>query len=52
MTAARYAFIKANWHAEIVDRALDGFRNHNILLLAVPAFFVLLFLLGAHLCDL
>lgn len=27
MTAAptRYAFIKANWHAEIVDRALDGF---------------------------
>lgn len=27
MTAARYAFIKANWHAEIVDRALDGFRE-------------------------
>jgi 6,7-dimethyl-8-ribityllumazine synthase len=27
VTAAptRYAFIKANWHAEIVDRALDGF---------------------------
>ncbi len=27
MTAAptRYAFIKANWHSEIVDRALDGF---------------------------
>jgi 6,7-dimethyl-8-ribityllumazine synthase len=21
----RYAFIKANWHAEIVDKALDGF---------------------------
>ena len=27
MTAARYAFIKANWHAEIVDRALDGFQE-------------------------
>ncbi|MFN3131451.1 6,7-dimethyl-8-ribityllumazine synthase [Roseibium sp.] len=27
MTAAptRYALIKANWHADIVDRALDGF---------------------------
>ena len=27
VTAAptRYAFIKANWHSEIVDRALDGF---------------------------
>ncbi len=25
MTLARYAFIKANWHAEIVNRALDGF---------------------------
>ncbi|MFB9123858.1 6,7-dimethyl-8-ribityllumazine synthase [Paraburkholderia dipogonis] len=24
-TAARYAFIKANWHRDIVDRALDGF---------------------------
>jgi 6,7-dimethyl-8-ribityllumazine synthase len=24
MTPTRYAFIKANWHAEIVDRALDG----------------------------
>jgi 6,7-dimethyl-8-ribityllumazine synthase len=21
----RYAFVKANWHSEIVDRALDGF---------------------------
>jgi 6,7-dimethyl-8-ribityllumazine synthase len=21
----RYAFVKANWHADIVDRALDGF---------------------------
>lgn len=25
MTPTRYAFIKAKWHADIVDRALDGF---------------------------
>ncbi len=25
MTHTRYAFVKANWHSEIVDRALDGF---------------------------
>ena len=25
MTPTRYAFIKASWHADIVDRALDGF---------------------------
>lgn len=25
MTHTRYAFVKANWHAEIVDRALEGF---------------------------
>ncbi|MEM6579365.1 MAG: 6,7-dimethyl-8-ribityllumazine synthase, partial [Pseudomonadota bacterium] len=25
MTHTRYAFVKANWHANIVDRALDGF---------------------------
>lgn len=25
MTHTRYAFIKANWHADIVDKALDGF---------------------------
>ena len=25
MTLTRYAFIKANWHADIVARALDGF---------------------------
>ncbi len=25
MTPTRYAFVKANWHADIVDRALDGF---------------------------
>jgi len=27
MTHARYAFIKARWHAEIVDRALTGFTE-------------------------
>ena len=26
MSTARYAFVKANWHSDIVDRALDGFR--------------------------
>ena len=26
MTPTRYAFIKANWHSDIVDRALEGFR--------------------------
>ncbi|WP_274627209.1 6,7-dimethyl-8-ribityllumazine synthase [Arvimicrobium flavum] len=25
MTQTRYAFVKANWHADIVDRALEGF---------------------------
>lgn len=25
MTRTRYAFVKAQWHAEVVDRALDGF---------------------------
>ncbi|WP_040819331.1 6,7-dimethyl-8-ribityllumazine synthase [Litoreibacter arenae] len=25
MTPTRYAFVKANWHSEIVSRALDGF---------------------------
>ena len=25
MTPTRYAFIKANWHADIVGKALDGF---------------------------
>ncbi|MDQ7775019.1 MAG: 6,7-dimethyl-8-ribityllumazine synthase [Paracoccus aminovorans] len=25
MTHTRYAFIKANWHADIVDQALQGF---------------------------
>ncbi|QYX57486.1 6,7-dimethyl-8-ribityllumazine synthase [Roseovarius sp. SCSIO 43702] len=27
MTPPRYAFIKANWHSDIVDRALDGFAE-------------------------
>ena len=27
MTHTRFAFIKANWHADIVDRALEGFTN-------------------------
>ena len=27
MTPTRYAFIKASWHADIVDRALEGFRT-------------------------
>ncbi|MEP5760948.1 MAG: 6,7-dimethyl-8-ribityllumazine synthase [Litoreibacter sp.] len=27
MTPTRYAFIKANWHAEIVDQALIGFKE-------------------------
>jgi len=25
MTLTRFAFVKANWHADIVNRALDGF---------------------------
>lgn len=28
MTHTRYAFIKANWHAAIVDHALEGFCDH------------------------
>ena len=27
MTLPHYAFIKANWHSDIVDRALDGFAQ-------------------------
>ncbi|KIC38529.1 riboflavin synthase subunit beta [Ruegeria sp. ANG-R] len=27
MTHTRYAFVKANWHSDIVDRALDGFQD-------------------------
>ena len=27
MTLTRYAFVKAQWHADIVNRALDGFME-------------------------
>ncbi|WP_372572692.1 6,7-dimethyl-8-ribityllumazine synthase [Ruegeria jejuensis] len=27
MTHTRYAFVKANWHSDIVDRAIDGFQE-------------------------
>jgi len=27
MTPTRYAFIKANWHSEIVDKSLEGFSS-------------------------
>jgi 6,7-dimethyl-8-ribityllumazine synthase len=27
VTTRHYAFIKASWHADIVDRALEGFRR-------------------------
>ena len=27
MTPTRYAFVKANWHSDMVDRALDGFSE-------------------------
>jgi 6,7-dimethyl-8-ribityllumazine synthase len=27
MSATRYAFVKATWHADIVDCALEGFRR-------------------------
>ncbi|MEZ5731834.1 MAG: 6,7-dimethyl-8-ribityllumazine synthase [Paracoccaceae bacterium] len=27
MTPTRYAFVKANWHADIVDQALVGFQE-------------------------
>jgi len=29
MTQTRYAFIKANWHARIVDQALIGFQEET-----------------------
>lgn len=28
MTPARYAFVKANWHSDIVTSALEGFLEH------------------------
>jgi 6,7-dimethyl-8-ribityllumazine synthase len=27
MATRRFAFIKASWHSDIVDRSLEGFRN-------------------------
>lgn len=27
MTLTRFAFVKASWHADIVDRSLDGFHE-------------------------
>ena len=41
--APRYAFIKANWHADIVDRAFDGFvdliPNAQVDVFGVPGAF-------------
>ncbi|MGR3616871.1 MAG: 6,7-dimethyl-8-ribityllumazine synthase [Paracoccaceae bacterium] len=43
MTHTRYAFIKANWHSDIVDRALDGFLEvvprENVDVIDVPGAF-------------
>lgn len=43
MTHTRYAFIKANWHSDIVDRALDGFLQlipaHQVDVYDVPGAF-------------
>ncbi|MEM9477440.1 MAG: 6,7-dimethyl-8-ribityllumazine synthase [Pseudomonadota bacterium] len=43
MTHTRYAFIKAGWHAEIVDRALEGFTQkipmENVDVFTVPGAF-------------
>ncbi|WP_199259811.1 6,7-dimethyl-8-ribityllumazine synthase [Paracoccus binzhouensis] len=43
MTHTRYAFVKANWHADIVDRALDGFcqivPRENVDVFDVPGAF-------------
>lgn len=43
MTPTRYAFIKANWHAEIVDQALEGFcqviPNEQVQVYNVPGAF-------------
>lgn len=45
MTPTRYAFVKAGWHAEIVDRALDGFceliSRDNVEVFDVPGAFEL-----------
>ncbi|MCR9127193.1 MAG: 6,7-dimethyl-8-ribityllumazine synthase [Rhodobacteraceae bacterium] len=43
MTLTRYAFVKAGWHADIVDRALDGFLElvpgENVDVFDVPGAF-------------
>ncbi|WP_296419909.1 6,7-dimethyl-8-ribityllumazine synthase [Pseudooctadecabacter sp.] len=43
MTPTRYAFVKANWHAQIVDRAYDGFVDvipaENVDVFDVPGAF-------------
>lgn len=43
MTHTRYAFIKANWHADIVDQALEGFcqvvPRENVDVFDVPGAF-------------
>ena len=45
MTPTRYAFIKANWHSDIVDQALIGFQqvvpSHQIDVFNVPGAFEL-----------
>lgn len=45
MTQSRYAFIKANWHADIVGRALEGFLEiipqHQVDVFDVPGAFEL-----------
>lgn len=43
MTHTRYAFIKAGWHSDIVDQALEGFRQiipaENVDVFDVPGAF-------------
>jgi 6,7-dimethyl-8-ribityllumazine synthase len=45
MTHTRFAFVKANWHAEIVNKALDGFfeliPSHQVDVFDVPGAFEL-----------
>lgn len=45
MAHTRYAFVKAGWHAEIVDQALEGFRQvipeTDVDVFAVPGAFEL-----------
>jgi 6,7-dimethyl-8-ribityllumazine synthase len=45
MTPTRYAFVKANWHSEIVDRSLQGFLelipSHLVDVFDVPGAFEL-----------